>query len=73
VGKKELSALFSANPDKYYKVALFDKVGFQRHKCIHCGKFFWSLVDRTVCPDHEVYGFLGNPPTSKRLDYIDTW
>lgn len=73
LGKNELSALFSANPDRYYKVALFDKVGFQRHKCNLCGKFFWSLVDRAVCPDHEVYGFLGNPPTSKRLDYIDTW
>ena len=73
MGKKELSALFSANPDRYYKVALFDKVGFRRHKCILCGKFFWSLVDRAVCPDHEAYGFLGSPPTSKCLDYIDTW
>ena len=73
MGKKELSALFSANPDKYYKVGLFDKVGFQRRKCIQCAKFFWSLVDRTSCPDHEAYGFLGNPPTSKRLDYIDAW
>lgn len=73
LGKKELSALFSANPDRYYKVALFDKFGFERHKCGICGKFFWSLVDRTNCPDHEVYGFLGNPPTSKRLDYVDAW
>ena len=73
MGKNELSALFSANPDKYYKVALFNEVGFQRHKCNLCGKFFWSLVDRAVCPDHEAYGFLGCPPTSKHLDYIDTW
>jgi alanyl-tRNA synthetase len=73
LGKKELAALFSSNPDKYYKVALFDEVGFQRRKCINCGKFFWSLADRAYCPDHELYGFLGNPPTSKRLDYIDTW
>jgi alanyl-tRNA synthetase len=73
LGKKELATLFSANPDKYYKVALFDKVGFQRKKCILCGRFFWSIVDRTSCPDHEFYGFLGNPPTKKRLDYIDAW
>jgi alanyl-tRNA synthetase len=73
LGKNELSALFSANPDKYYKVALFNEVGFERHKCNLCGKFFWSLVDRAVCPDHEAYGFLGSPPTSKHLDYIDTW
>lgn len=73
MGKKELSALFSANPDKYYKVALFDKFGFARQKCSICGKFFWSLVDRANCPDHEVYGFLRDPPTSKRLDYVDMW
>ena len=73
MGKNELSALFSANPDKYYKVALFNKVGFQRHKCNLCGKYFWSLVDRAVCPDHEPYGFLGSPPTNKHLDYIETW
>jgi alanyl-tRNA synthetase len=73
LGKKELADLFSTNSDKYYKVTLFDKAGFERHKCISCGKFFWSLADRSCCPDHELYGFLGNPPTSKRLDYIDTW
>ncbi|MDR4511566.1 MAG: alanine--tRNA ligase [Nitrososphaeraceae archaeon] len=73
MGKQEISTLFSSNPDKYYRVALFDKLGFQRHKCITCGKFFWSILDKSVCPDHERYNFIGNPPTKKRLDYVTAW
>ncbi len=38
-----------------------------------CGKHFWTLTDRQLCPDHEDYGFIGNPPTSKRLDYVNAW
>lgn len=73
MGKKELAAMFSQNPDRYYKVALFDQLGFSRQKCNICGKHFWSLVDRQSCPDHENYGFIGRPPTSKRLDYVSAW
>jgi alanyl-tRNA synthetase len=53
LGKKEISTLFSSDPDKYYRVSLFDTVGFKRHKCVNCGKFFWSILDKEVCPDHE--------------------
>ena len=73
MGKKEISTLFSSNPDKYYKVSLFDRLGFKRNKCISCEKFFWSLIDKNICPDHEAYNFIGNPPTNKRLDYIGAW
>ena len=73
MGKKELAAMFSSNPDRYYRVELFDRMGFKRQKCGKCGKHFWSLVDRPDCPDHEDYGFIGNPPTSKRLDYVGAW
>ena len=74
MGKKELAALFSSDPDRYYKVALFDKMGFSRHKCGRCEKFFWSLdQERQFCPDHESYSFIGRPPTSKRLDYVGAW
>lgn len=73
MGKKELAAMFSQNPDRYYRVALFDQLGFSRQKCNICGKHFWSLVDRQSCPDHENYGFIGRPPTSKRLDYVSAW
>jgi alanyl-tRNA synthetase len=71
--KNELAHLFSSDPDRYYKVSLFDRVGFKRQKCNSCGKFFWSLVDRSLCPDHEKYSFIGKPPTEKRLDYVSAW
>jgi len=74
LGKKELAALFSSNPDRYYKVSLFDKMGFARRKCGRCEKFFWTLDHkRQFCPDHENYGFIGKPPTNKHLDYVDAW
>jgi alanyl-tRNA synthetase len=73
LGKKELGDLFSSDPDRYYRVSLFDKIGFKRQKCVKCGKFFWAIVERNQCPDHENYGFIGNPPTIKRLDYINAW
>ena len=74
MGKKELAALFSSNPDRYYKVSLFDKMGFTRKKCNRCEKFFWTLdIARDFCPDHENYGFIGKPPTNKRLDYVNAW
>jgi alanyl-tRNA synthetase len=73
LSKKELANLFSSNPDRYYRVSLFDRMGFNRQKCNICGKFFWSMVERTFCPDHEKYSFIGKPPTRKRLDYVNAW
>ncbi|HEX2472940.1 MAG TPA: alanine--tRNA ligase-related protein, partial [Nitrososphaera sp.] len=74
MGKKELAALFSSNPDRYYKVSLFDKMGFTRRKCAKCEKFFWTLdIARDFCPDHENYSFIGKPPTNKHLDYVNAW
>ena len=71
--KQSLLSLFSSNPDKYYKVSLFDEKGFKRQNCKLCGKFFWSINDKVACPEHENYSFIGEPPTSKRLDFVNTW
>jgi alanyl-tRNA synthetase len=73
LGKEQLTSLFSSDPDRYYKVSLFDELGFKRYRCNICSKFFWSLSEKLVCPDHEYYDFIGNPPTNKRLDYISAW
>jgi len=74
LGKKELTTLFSSNPDRYYKVELFDRMDFSRHKCSICEKFFWTIGQgKEFCPDHENYAFIGNPPTNKRYDYISAW
>lgn len=71
--KHSLLSLFSSNPDKYYKVSLFDEKGFKRQGCKLCGKFFWAINDRESCPEHDNYSFIGDPPTSKRLDFVNTW
>jgi alanyl-tRNA synthetase len=71
--KQSLLSLFSSNPDKYYKVSLFDEKGFKRQSCKLCGKFFWTINDRQSCPEHDNYSFIGDPPTSKRLDFVNTW
>lgn len=71
--KHSLLSLFSSNPDKYYKVSLFDEKGFKRQCCKLCGKFFWAINDRESCPEHDNYSFIGDPPTSKRLDFVNTW
>ena len=74
MGKKELASLFATDPDKYYKVSLFERMGFERRKCGVCDKHFWTIdSSRLACPDHESYSFIGNPPTSRRLDYVGAW
>lgn len=73
--KKELIKKFQKEYEKYWKVELFEKEGFIRKQCPKCGKFFWSLTDRETCPDSscQSYEFIGNPPTSRKMSYVETW
>jgi alanyl-tRNA synthetase len=74
--KKEILKEFSADPEKYYNVKLFQEQGFVRKACAKCGRFFWTLnSDRDLCPDDgtDTYSFIGEPPTSKRFDYTQAW
>ena len=74
--KKEILKEFSADPEKYYNVKLFQEQGFVRKACTKCGRFFWTLnADRNLCPDDgtDTYSFIGEPPTSKRFDYTQAW
>ncbi len=72
--KERLKQKFSAEPDKYYRVKLFDEFGFERKKCATCGSFFWTLQDREICPNPpcQSYEFIGRP-LAKKLDYTKTW
>lgn len=73
--KEKLKRDFGKNPDKYYKVKLFDELGFLRKRCPKCGSYYWTLEkDRRHCPNPpcENYSFIGNPPI-KKMDYIETW
>ncbi|RNJ79160.1 MAG: alanine--tRNA ligase [Nitrosopumilus sp. B06] len=74
--KSEIQREFSADPDRYYRVRLFEERGFVRKACSECGRFFWTLdASRDMCPDdaQDTYSFIGDPPTSKRFDYTQAW
>ena len=74
--KREILKEFSADPDKYYNVKLFQEQGFVRRSCAKCGRFFWTLnADRVLCPEDgtDTYSFIGEPPTDKRFDYTQSW
>jgi alanyl-tRNA synthetase len=76
VNKKEILEKFSADPKRYYNVNLFEDQGFERRSCNVCNRFFWTLdSERVKCPDHsdDTYSFIGDPPTSKRFDYTQSW
>jgi len=76
VNKKEILEKFSADPQRYYSVNLFEDQGFERKSCQVCKRFFWTLdSERSKCPDHseDTYSFIGEPPTSKRFDYTQAW
>ena len=74
--KRQILSKFSADPEKYYKVKLFEEQGFQRKSCATCGRFFWTMDSkRSNCPkdSEDTYSFIGNPPTKKRFDYTQAW
>jgi len=74
--KKEILKEFSSDPDRYYKVKLFEEQGFVRKSCLKCKRFFWTLDSgRELCPDDadDTYSFIGDPPTAKRFDYTQAW
>lgn len=72
--KIELKKLFSSDPDRYYRVRLFDKMGFVRKKCSNCDNFFWTLQqDKHFCPECEGYNFIGNTPVKRRMSYTESW
>jgi len=73
LNKSELLSLFSSDYEKYYKVSLFEKLGFIRQSCSVCSRIFWAIPQRSICPDHENYTFIGNPPTSRRFSYTQSW
>ena len=74
--KKEILSKFSTDPERYYKVKLFENEGFMRKSCTTCKRFYWTIDENRInCPDHsdDTYSFIGNPPTKKRFDYTQAW
>ena len=73
LSKKSLLQEFQKSPDDHWKVGLFDEKGFHRVVCKKCGKGFWTLGDRTDCPEHEDYGFIGESAAKAKWDYLESW
>jgi alanyl-tRNA synthetase len=75
VNKLDILKIFQKDPEKYWKVDLFEREGFRRKVCPTCGKGFWSIEEREHCPDPECgeeYGFIENP-IAKKMSYIEVW
>ncbi|NSL76852.1 MAG: alanine--tRNA ligase [Thaumarchaeota archaeon] len=76
MNKDLLRKKFSSDYKNYYEVNLFETEGFSRKQCSNCDNFFWTADEsRLTCPEQpcEQYGFIGNSPTSKKLDYAQCW
>ncbi len=73
--KKQLKKQFEREWQTHYKLNTLIDRGFSRRKCSSCGVYFWSIPERTVCGDASCIGyeFIGNPPTKKKLTYLETW
>lgn len=72
--KKALLYEFQKNPEKHWKVDLFDREGFERKVCKICKKGFWSVdKGRKNCPNHEDYGFIGEKIAKVNWDYVESW
>lgn len=71
----EVMQFLRKDPDKYWKVKLFEERGYERKQCPSCGKYFWSMDGRERCGDPPCgeYEFLGNPPGKKSFDLIKMW
>ncbi len=79
--KKWIKEKAAREPEKFYPIKTLKDMGFERYTCKFCGRHFWSTTPRDFCDDPECrekvgelpYGFIGNPPTKLRLDYVDAW
>ncbi len=74
--KKEFKKKAQQNPEKFYPVGALKELGFSRSRCTKCGTYFWAVEKKAVCGDSNCvggFGFIGNSPAKKKLDYIQTW
>lgn len=73
--KKTLLKFFQKKPERYWKVKLFDELGFERMQCNKCKKYFWSISKQNICNDATCrpYEFIGKSPMKKRFDFLKMW
>jgi len=71
--KKEILSKFSTDPERYYKVKLFENEGFMRKSCTICKRFYWTIDENRInCPDHsdDTYSFIGFTSAYKYISQI---
>ncbi len=73
--KNKLREVFAKEWEKHYKLQALVSRGFKRQRCKKCGKYFWAISERDCCADPQCIGyeFIGNPPSSLKLGYVETW
>lgn len=73
--KEQFRKIASKTPEKYFGVNTLQELGYSRKKCSVCGKYFWSITERTVCGEPVCQGgftFINEDPF-KKLRYIEIW
>jgi alanyl-tRNA synthetase len=74
--KDQFKKTASANPDKYFPTKALNSLGFSRHTCSNCKRYFWSThSSQKVCGDPACSGgfrFIGKPQ-GKKLSYVEVW
>jgi len=78
---KELKKIFKkwtdSDPDKYYPTKIMKELGFERHKCKKCSRFFWATKerDKDVCGDTSCEGgylFIGKK-RNVQMSFTRVW
>ncbi len=78
---KELKRIFKkwtdSEPDKYYPTKIMKELGFERHKCKKCSRFFWATKERNkdVCGDTSCEGgylFIGKK-RNVQMSFTKVW
>lgn len=79
--KDEIRKVAKNKPEDFYPVNSLRELGFTRSICKHCGKPLWSINERDFCDEpicrlksgQLPYDFIGNPPSTKKYNYTETW
>jgi alanyl-tRNA synthetase len=74
--KEQFKKKAGAEPDKHYPTKALKELGFERHQCAKCSRYFWTQHKiQGVCGDPACSGgfrFIGRPQ-GKKLGYLEVW
>lgn len=74
--KEEFQLKAQKEPEKHYPTRILNEEGFIRRRCVKCGNYFWSAVERKICGEPDCsggYTFIGNSPAREKMDFVATW